>query len=121
MPSFEKLKVSEAPKPAASLQWERLQAYAGFIQELGPDDAGKLEPEGDEKAKGIKAGLQRAARILGMKLDIWKVEGAFFFKLSSEDQGKTVDEGRRRRSSRISDDRGSGRGHGRRRREGRHA
>ena len=71
MPEFAIVSLNEAKvRTIPGRQGKFLNEYATYIQQLPPEQAGKLHPEGDEKPATIRHRLTQAAQVLGMQLVI---------------------------------------------------
>ena len=57
----------------------RMRQYEDFVNQVGPDEAGKLTPEGDETTRNLAMRVSRAARRVGKKADTWTRDGVVYF------------------------------------------
>ena len=57
----------------------RMRQYEDFVNQVGPDEAGKLTPEGDETTRNLAMRVSRAARRVGKTADTWTRDGVVYF------------------------------------------
>ena len=80
MPSFDTLPLNEARANSATGQRaELLQEYMGYIQRVGPGQAGRLEPGDGETTQAIRRRLTAAAEALGKELQVRRSVNAVYF------------------------------------------
>jgi hypothetical protein len=59
---------------------ERKRLYDGYLAEVAPDVVGELRLEPEESSRSVQQALRYAARRLGIKLEIWRVEDSIYFR-----------------------------------------
>ncbi len=80
MPTFDIISVGEARgASASSKRTELLQEYIGYIQRVGPGEAGKLTLGEGETTQAIRRRLNAAAVALGTNLDIRRTPRVVYF------------------------------------------
>jgi hypothetical protein len=86
MPEFEIVSMKEAKlRATSSRQGKYLNEYVDYIQQLPTGQAGKLQPEGNEKPATLRRRLVIAAQVLGINLVIRRSgENIYFW---SEERG----------------------------------
>ena len=57
----------------------RMRQYEDFVNAVGPDEAGKLTPEGDETTRNLAMRVSRAARRVGKTANTWTRDGVVYF------------------------------------------
>ncbi len=84
MARFTKMARDKAPNPVRQTGRlkARMQEYEDHVASVKKGEAGKLEPEAGESARGIALRLSRAARRKGVAIRTWVVEGAVYFEPS---------------------------------------
>ena len=89
MPNLAVRKVSEVPTPnrASKTARESQELYEGFIRRVG-SEVGELELAPDERARGVKVRLRRAAARLGSILDVWDADGRVYFRIQTKGPGR---------------------------------
>ena len=91
MPKFELISESEAlTKTATGKRAQLLQEYLGYIEQLKPGTAGKLEPAQGETATAVRRRLNAAAKAANKDLVVRRVGEEIIFWLHGP--------GRRRRA-----------------------
>ncbi len=84
MATFTKMPREKAPNPIR--QTGRLKArmreYEEHVTSIRKGEAGKLEPEGGETARGLALRISRAAKRTGVSIRTWVVNGAVYFEPS---------------------------------------
>jgi hypothetical protein len=88
MPEFETVSVKEAEfRTQSERRGKFMNEYADYIQQLPPEQAGKLRPEGNEKPATIRRRLTQAAQVLGTQLVIKRSgEDVYFWKEDGTDE-----------------------------------
>ena len=80
MPSFGTVPIGEAHANTVTGQRAALlQEYVGYIQRVGPGQAGKLEPEEGEMTQAVRRRLTAAAETLGKDLEVRRSAAAVYF------------------------------------------
>ena len=80
MPTFSILSVGEVRGASASgKRAELLTEYIGYIQRVGPGQAGRLTLAEGETTQAIRRRLSAAAETLGTSLDIRRTATAVYF------------------------------------------
>ena len=80
MPTFSTLSVGEARGASASgKRAELLTEYIGYIQRVGPGQAGRLTLAEGETTQAIRRRLNAAAEAMGTNLDIRRTANAVYF------------------------------------------
>ena len=80
MPTFSVLLASEARGQSTSgKRTELLQEYIGYIQRVGPGQAGVLTAGEGETTQAIRRRLNAAAEALGTSLDVRRTSNAIYF------------------------------------------
>jgi hypothetical protein len=88
MPEFETVSVKEAEfRSQSGRRGKFMNEYTDYIQQLPPEQAGKLHPEWNEKPAAIRRRLTQAAQVLGMQLVIKRSgEDVYFWKEDGTDE-----------------------------------
>ena len=80
MPTFGTVPIGEARANTVTGQRAALlQEYVGYIQRVGPGQAGKLEPGEGETTQAIRRRLAAAAETLGKALEVRRTAAAVYF------------------------------------------
>lgn len=80
MPTFSVILASEARNQSASTKrTELLQEYIGYIQRVGPGQAGVLTAGAGETTQAVRRRLNAAAAALGTSLDVRRAKNAVYF------------------------------------------
>ena len=79
MVQFSKLRASAAPRRMNQTGSVRMRQYEDFVKEVGPDEAGKLTPEGDETTRSLAMRVSRAAKRVGKTANTWTRDGVVYF------------------------------------------
>ena len=80
MPTFSTLPVAEArARSASGVRAALLQEYIGYIERIGPGEAGKLEAGEGETTQAIRRRISAAAEALGRRLDFRRTDSAVYF------------------------------------------
>ena len=80
MPTFDILPMNEARADSATGQRAALlQEYTGYIQRVGPGQAGKLEPGDGETIQAVRRRLNAAAEALGKELQVRRSANTVYF------------------------------------------
>ena len=81
MPRFEFLSARDAHLELAlrGSRGEILREYMGYIEQLGPEHAGKLTAEEGESTAAIRRRLGAAAQLLGRSLEVTRFGRAVYF------------------------------------------
>ena len=80
MPTFDTLPLNEARASSATGQRAALlQEYMGYVQCVGPGQAGKLEPGDGETTQAVRRRLNAAAEALGKELQVRRSANAVYF------------------------------------------
>lgn len=80
MPTFSTLPVAEArARSASGVRAALLQEYIGYIERVGPGEAGKLEAGEGETTQAIRRRLGAAAEALGKRLDFRRADSTVYF------------------------------------------
>ena len=80
MPTFSTLPIGEArARSATGKRAALLQEYVGYIQQVVPGEAGKLEAGEGETTQAIRRRLNAAAEALGKRLEFRRTENAVYF------------------------------------------
>lgn len=94
MPSFSVVPIEQAQRPPVdSKRALLLKEYQGFIERVGPRQAGSLAPEGDETPQAVRRRLGAAAILSGATLTVRRAGQTVYF-------WKRTRRGRPRRSTR---------------------
>ncbi len=94
MPKFEVLPINEAQANSATgKRAQILQEYMGYIEQVPPGQAGRLQASAGETASAVRRRLGAAAKALGKSLVIRRSNDQVYFWLEAQD-------GRRRRGRR---------------------
>ena len=94
MPTFAVVPIEQAQRPPANSKRDLLlKAYQGFIERVGPRQAGSLAPEGDETPQAVRRRLGAAAKLSGVNLTVRRAGQTVYF-------WKATRRGRPRRSPR---------------------
>lgn len=84
MAKFSKMAREKAPNPIR--QTGRLKArmreYEDHVASVKKGEAGRLEPEAGETARGIALRISRAAKRSGVSIRTWVVDGSVYFESS---------------------------------------
>lgn len=88
MPEFEIVSMKEAKlRATSSRQGKYLNEYVDYIQQLPTGQAGKLQPEGNEKPATLRRRLVIAAQVLGINLVIRRSgENIYFWSEERRDE-----------------------------------
>lgn len=82
MAKFSKMAREKAPNPIR--QTGRLKArmheYEEYVSAVRKGDAGRLEPESGETARGIALRISRAAKRMGISIRTWVVDNSVYFE-----------------------------------------
>ena len=71
MPSFSLVPIQQAQRPPAnSKRALLLKEYQGFIERVGPRQAGSLTPEAGETPQAVRRRLGAAAKLSGVRLTV---------------------------------------------------
>ena len=80
MPTFSVVLASEARGQSANgKRAELLQEYIGYMQRVGPGQAGVLAPGNGETTQAIRRRLNAAAAALGTNLHVRRANNAVYF------------------------------------------
>lgn len=80
MPTFSTLSVAEArARSATGKRAALLQEYVGYIEHVGPGEAGKLEAGEGETTQAIRRRLSTAAEALGKRLEFRRTDSTVYF------------------------------------------
>ena len=80
MPEFNKLPLHEAVRRAASSAQAKVRAeYLGYIEALGPGEAGRLQINAGEQLGVVRTRLSTAARLAGISLIIRRAGSELLF------------------------------------------
>ena len=80
MPTFSTLPIGEArARSATGKRAALLQEYVGYIERVGPGEAGKLESGEGETTQAIRRRLNAAAEALGKRLEFRRTADAVYF------------------------------------------
>ena len=80
MPTFDTLSIGEArARSATGKRAALLREYAGYIERVGPGEAGRLELGEGETTQAVRRRLSLAAEALGKRLEIRRTPGAVYF------------------------------------------
>ena len=60
----------------------RMRQYESFVNDVGPGEAGKLTPEGDETTRSLAMRVSRAAKRVGRTANTWTRDDAVYFTVS---------------------------------------
>ena len=82
MVQFSTVKASAAPMRINQTGSVRMRQYEDFVNDVGPDEAGKLTPEGDETTRSLAMRVSRAAKRVGKTANTWTRDGAVYFIVS---------------------------------------
>ncbi|HEU5432552.1 MAG TPA: hypothetical protein VFU81_12865 [Thermomicrobiales bacterium] len=66
------------PRPTASKLTRQVEQ---MLTNLKPGTVAKIDREGDETTRGVKASITRAAKRMGKNVDTWDAGGAVFAQL----------------------------------------
>ena len=80
MPTFKAVSRNEAMmQTATGKKGQLLRQYAGFIEQVPEGEAGSLSPEEGESVAAVRRRLGAAAKLLGKKLTMKRVDNAVLF------------------------------------------
>ena len=80
MPKFELISLADATlQSGTGKRAELAREYLSYIEQLGPDQAGRLEPEEGESTATVRRRLGTAARLAGKALVIKRVGDQVYF------------------------------------------
>ena len=80
MPTFDTLPIGEARASSATgKRAALLQEYAGYIERVGPGEAGRLDLGEGETTQAVRRRLGLAAEALGKRLEIRRTSSAVYF------------------------------------------
>ena len=80
MPTFSTLSVAEArARSATGKRAALLQEYVGYVERVGPGEAGKLEVVEGETTQAVRRRISAAAAALGKRLEFRRTDGAVYF------------------------------------------
>ena len=80
MPTFSMLSVAEArARSATGKRPALLQEYVGYIERVGPGEAGKLEAIEGETTQAIRCRISAAAEALGKRLEFRRTDNTVYF------------------------------------------
>ena len=80
MPKFRSLSLAEAMiKTASGKRAQVIKEYLGFIERLGPDEAGHLQVDEGESIAAVRRRLGDAARQAGLDLRIRRTGEEIYF------------------------------------------
>ena len=82
MVQFSTVKASAAPMRTNQTGAVRMRQYEDFVNDVGPDEAGKLTPEGDETTRSLAMRVSRAAKRVGKTANTWTRDDTVYFTVS---------------------------------------
>ena len=83
MPTFDTVPIGDArANTVTGKRAALLQEYVGYIQRVGPGQAGKLEPGEGDTTQAIRRRLTAAAGTLGKALEVRRTPNAVYFWVS---------------------------------------
>ena len=80
MPTFSTLSVAEArARTATGQRAALLQEYVGYIERVGPGEAGRLQAGEGETTQAIRRRISAAAEALGKQLEFRRADNTVYF------------------------------------------
>jgi hypothetical protein len=85
MPRISTRRLSEVPAPTRTSRKAQVKQseYNGYLRVLEDSEVGDLELDPADNSRSVKMSLQRAARRLGMEIDVWESNGHVYFRKSA--------------------------------------
>ena len=81
---YELIEASAAPPKPASAQNKRQAIVQSIVTDLVPGKAARIQLEGNEAARGVKASLTRMARRMGKSINVWDADGAVYAEVAED-------------------------------------
>jgi hypothetical protein len=81
---YELIDAATAPPKPATAQNKRQMTVQTIVMELVPGKAARVQLEGNETAKGVKASITRMARRLGKSVNVWDAQGAVYAEVAED-------------------------------------